>query len=72
MRGIVSVSDEFVVLPGQNGREISFAWSKTTVVERASLYLLVPSPFFVYFVPKAGMPAGVEHLFQSKSVPSAA
>jgi hypothetical protein len=72
VRGNVSVSDDFVVLPRHNGGEIPFAWSKTKVVEHASLFLLVPSPFFVYYVPKMGMPAVVEHVFRTKSARSAA
>ena len=67
VRGNVSVGDDCVVLPGQDGREVSFAWSKTKVVEHASIYLLVPSPFFVYYVPKLGMPAAVERIFKTMS-----
>ena len=71
-RGNVSVNEDFVALPGKDGRDRHFPWSKTKVIEHASLFLLVPSPFFVYYVPKFGMPAVLQELFQAKAARSAA
>lgn len=70
--GTVSVGQEFVVLPGKDGRRFEFPWSKTKVVEHSSLFVLVRSPFFVYYVPKLGMPAALQDVFQAKAARSAA
>jgi len=66
-RGNVTVSQDFVVLPGQGAREISLHWSRIKVVEHASLFLLVPSPLFAYYVPKVAMPAAVVQALQIRS-----
>ena len=65
-RGSVSVDDDFVSLPGLSGKSIPLSWFKMQVVDHPSLFLLVRSPFFCYYVPKAGMPLLVQQAFQAK------
>ena len=71
--GPVTVGPSSIVLPLRDGKQLDLPWSMVKVVqETESLFLLVVTPLWAYFVPKVAMPKELLDSLHTRAVASAA
>jgi hypothetical protein len=71
--GRVTVGSASVSLPTRDGKQLELPWSRVKSVQEAeSLFLLIVSPLWAYFLPKLAMPAALLEELRARSRSGAA
>ena len=71
--GCVTIGSASVSLPIRDGKQLELPWSRVKSVQEAeSLFLLIVSPLWAYFLPKLAMPEALHEKLRARSRSDAA